>query len=133
MQIIKQAFYAEPFNDRWDDEEVFKHYISDIMDNKNSLALGMFDGDNLIALALGRLKHWFYGIEYCIDDLCVKNEFQGRGAGSELIKLIRSYAAENGFVKISLKTDRRAPAYHFYKKNGFCENVNEVYYEMKIR
>ena len=64
----------------------------------------------------GPLRHWYNGIEYCIDDLCIASEHQGQGFGSLWIQLIRNYACQHGFRNISLQTKRNAPAYHFYQK-----------------
>lgn len=127
MEIIKEAFAAEPWNDNWDDIDIFNKYITDITENANSLSLGIFDGGILAGLALGRLKHWFYGIEYCIDDLCIKTAYQGKGTGSEFIGLLKEYAEKHDFSKISLKTSKKASAYHFYQKNGFTESEDDVF------
>lgn len=79
--LIRDAFSAEPWCDRWEDEDVFHSYILDVMGNQNSLALGLFSEDVLIGISLGRLRHWYNGIEYCIDDLCIASEHQGQGFG----------------------------------------------------
>lgn len=81
MRIIKRAFYAEPWNDRWDNDDVMRCYLSDIMDNKNSLSLALFEGEMLVGAALGRIKHWFDRTEFNIDDFCIDPDFQGRGSG----------------------------------------------------
>lgn len=133
MAVIKDAFAAEPWNDRWDDEAVFGRYIADVMEQSNSLALGLYDGETLAALALGRLKHWFNGVEYCIDDLCVAPAYQSGGVGTELVERVRAYCREKGFSKISLKTSRKARAYLFYQKNGFAEMEDDVFFEMECK
>ena len=129
--IIKDAFAVQPWNDRWDDIDVFHLYIRDIIGNTNSLALGLFDQEELIGLSLGRLKHWFDGIEYCIDDLCVKSAYQGKGIGSRWLQMIKAHAQSNGYKEISLRTNRTAPAYRFYLKNGFQELDECVWLSMK--
>ena len=53
--LIRDAFSAEPWCDRWEDEDVFHSYILDVMGNQNSLALGLFSEDVLIGISLGRL------------------------------------------------------------------------------
>lgn len=131
MEIIRDAFAVAPWNDKWDDEAVFRLYIQDIIGNANSLSLGLYDQDELIGVALGRLKHWYDGIEFCIDDFCIKTACQGKGAGSAFIKLIAQYARENHYKEISLRTKRTAAAYHFYKKNGFDESETNVYFSMR--
>lgn len=130
MSVIKRAFAAEPWNDRWDDDGIFELYIADLTGNASSLSLGLFDEGELIALALGRTKHWFWGTEYCIDDLCVEPACHGRGIGSVFISMLREYSAHNSIARLSLKTSRRAPAYGFYLKNGFAEAKDDVFFEL---
>ena len=124
--INKDAFYAPPWNDRWNDEDVFHKYIEDIIDNKNSLSFGIYEGNELVGIALGRMKHWFDGIEYCIDDFCIKTSRQGQGFGSKLIAYIKNFAFQHGFKRISLLTDKSASAYNFYKKNQLEEATERV-------
>lgn len=131
--LIRGAFAAEPWNDRWDDEDIFDQYIADLTQNANSVALGLFQADALVALALGRLKHWFNGTEFAIDDLCVSPACQGSGIGSELIRHLQAYARKNNIAKLSLKTSRDAPAYYFYRKNGFEEQTRDVFFELPCR
>lgn len=128
--LIRDAFSAEPWCDRWEDKDVFHSYILDVMGNQNSLALGLFSEDVLIGISLGRLRHWYNGIEYCIDDLCIASEHQGQGFGSLWIQLIRNYACQHGFRNISLQTKRNAPAYHFYQKTGFEEQEDRVCFSL---
>ena len=53
--LIRDAFSAEPWCDRWEDEDVFHSYILDVMGNQNSLALGLFSEDVLIGISLGTM------------------------------------------------------------------------------
>ena len=70
-KIIADAFSGEPWNDKWQDSAQLRQYITDVVDNKNSLSLGLFDNDEIIGVTTGRIKHWFTGKQYWIDDLGV--------------------------------------------------------------
>ena len=59
--VIRTAFAVAPWNDDWHSAEEFHAYFLDILGNRNSLGLGLWEGEALVALALGRLKHWFDG------------------------------------------------------------------------
>ena len=117
--VIRTAFAVPPWDDDWKDAASFHPYCLDILGNANSLGFGLWDGSRLAALALGRLKHWFNGVEYCIDDLCVHPAYQGQGVGSALLGRVCAYARAQGFREVALLTRRNAPAYGFYLKNGF--------------
>lgn len=131
--VIRDAFSAPPWNDRWDNEEVFHQYLQDVIDNKNSLSLGVLVHQELVGIALGRLKHWFDGIEYCIDDFCIRTSWQGEGIGSKFLSYIKEYARQQGFKQVSLCTKRSAAAYGFYKKNEFKEPADRVCLAFEIR
>ena len=64
---VRAAFAAPPWNEAWERAD-FHRYLQDILGNENSLGFGLFEGGQLAALALGRLKHWPRGVEYDIDD-----------------------------------------------------------------
>ncbi len=130
MHAIQDAFAVAPWNDNWNDKTVFHLYLRDIIGNADSVALGLYDGDELIGVALGRLKHWFDGIELCLDDFGIKTAYQGKGAGSQFLQSIHAYAHARHYKSISLRTNRTAPAYQFYLKNGFVESEHQVFFSM---
>lgn len=130
--IILETFSKEPWNDDWRDAEQFQAYILDLIDNKNSLSLGLYDGDDLLGVSLGRLKHWYAGTEYWIDDLAVLPQFQGRGLGSKFIDLIEQFLQAKGIVGIVLFSEREIPAYYLYKKKDFEEKRERVFFEKRL-
>lgn len=131
--IIKEAFSREPWNDDWSDEQQFHSYILDLIDNKNSLSLGLHDNGELIGVSLGRIKHWYAGTEYWIDDLAILPKAQGHGCGSAFVDLIETHAISKGIVGIVLFTERDIPAYGLYVKKGFEERKERVFFEKKIK
>ena len=62
--FFKDIFTREPWNDDWSDDEQLHQYITDIIGNRNSLAFGLFEGEQLLGLALGNIKHWYTGTEF---------------------------------------------------------------------
>lgn len=127
--VILGAFSAAPWNDRWTDPRQFHAYMVDLMGNQNSLSLGLYDGEVLIGAALGRIKHWYGGNEYWIDDLAIAPQAQGRGCGSAFLDQIEGYLRANGVVKIVLFTNRDIPAYYLYRKKDFEERAERVFYQ----
>lgn len=130
--IISEAFSEEPWNDDWQDEQQFNCYISDLIDNKNSLALGLYRADELIGVCLGRIKHWYSGNEYWIDDLAIMPKAQGKGCGSRFIALIEDFIRQKNIKGIVLFTQRDASAFDFYKKNNFEEKTERVIFEKRL-
>ena len=50
---VRAAFAAPPWNEAWERAD-FRRYLQDILGNENSLGFGLFEGEQLAALALGR-------------------------------------------------------------------------------
>ena len=125
-QLFVSVFTKEPWNDDWSDETQLNTYMRELIDNNNSLVLGFYDEEKLMGLAMGRIKHWYTGTEFYIDELCIKTEEQGKGLGTRFIEEMEAYLLSIGIVQLFLLTERTAPAYAFYKKNGFYELTGNV-------
>ncbi len=119
-------FTKEPWNDDWSDKTQLHAYITDLVGNNNSLALGLFENGNMVGLSMGSIRHWYTGTEYYVDEFCIKTEEQGHGLGTQFLRAIETYLKQKGIHHIFLQTERTAPAYSFYKKNGFFELENHV-------
>lgn len=125
-ELFLSVFSNEPWNDDWSDREQLDAYISDLTGNINSLTLGYFDGERLIALSMGNIRHWWRGTEYCIDEFCVERTMQGKGIGSSFMKSIEQYLSERGINTIFLQTERTVPAYSFYTGRGFTDYTDHA-------
>lgn len=130
--VIKDTFSREPWNDDWSNEKQFHSYILDLIDNKNSLSLGLYDNDKLIGVSLGRIKHWYTGTEYWIDDLAIIPKAQGCGYGSKFIDMIEEFIKNQGIVGIVLFTEKDIPAYGLYVKKSFEEKKERVFFEKHL-
>lgn len=131
-KLFKEVFTNEPWNDDWSDEAQLDMYIFDLIGQSFSLTYGLYDKDELIGLSMGYIKHWFRGTEYYIDELCIRTDRQGSGAGSFFISQIEKEIGKIGIKKIFLQTDTFAPAYEFYKKRGFIEEEGHVSFSKEV-
>ena len=124
--VFVSVFSRGPWNDDWSDKEQLDLYINDLIGQNNSLTYGLYDQDELIGISMGYIKHWYRGTEYLINELCIKTDRQGSGAGTFFISGIEKAISELGLKQIFLLTGRDVPAYEFYKKNGYVEVSNLV-------
>ena len=124
--FFKDVFMREPWNDDWSDDEQLHQYITDIIGNRNSLAFGLFEEEQLLGLALGNIKHWYTGTEFFVEEFCVKTEMQGQGLGTEFLRLLEVELRVRDIKTIFLMTGKEMPAFEFYRKNGFEEIINHV-------
>ena len=125
-EVFTGVFTNAPWYDNWSDKEQLDLYICDLIGQGYSLTYGLYDEGELIGISLGYIKHWYTGTEYIINELCIKTERQGGGAGSFFIKEIEKAIKELGLKQIFLLTDSNVQAYKFYKKNGFVEVETNV-------
>ena len=119
--LFVQVFTAEPWNDDWSDRQQLRLYLTDLLGQSNSLTFGLYEGPALMGLSMGRIKHWYTGTEYCIDELCIRTDRQRQGLGSHFLEELQRQLKSMGIEQIFLQTDRDVPAYEFYLKNGFLE------------
>ena len=125
-EVFVSVFTKEPWNDDWSDQEQLDMYITDLTGQGYSLTYGLYDADELIGISMGYIKHWYSGTEYIINELCIKTERQGAGAGTFFLSEIEKAIKELGLKQIFLLTDSNVPAYEFYKKNGYTELTTNV-------
>ena len=81
------------------------------------------DGDTAVGLALVR-KFTDEPLGYDLQQFMIDERFQGRGYGSEALKLILDELKKEGhydYVEVCVKRDDAA-AIHLYKKHGFVDS-----------
>lgn len=124
--LFADIFMNEPWNDDWSNPVQLHEYIMDLIGNRNSLSLGIYEDNELIGFSLGSIIHWCTGTEYYIYEFCIKKDEQGNGYGTQLLQEIEQYTKEKRVTHIFLQTERTVPAYDFYTKNGFVELKDHV-------
>lgn len=130
MMIIR-IFSGDPWNDLWTEEQLHL-YVLELIGNRNSLSFGFYEEGELIGISLGRVKHWYEGTEYWIDEFGILPEKQKNGLGSEFLTAIEHCLAANKIEGIVLLTEKTIPAYYFYHKNGFSEKEEQVFLAKQI-
>ena len=131
-KLILEIFSGEPWNDTWTDEQL-QLYVLELIGNSNPLLLGLYENENLIGISLGRIKHWYKGTEYWIDEFGSLPENQEKGLGTKFLYKIKCLLKEKGVNGIVLLTEKTVPAYHFYIKNRFFEKEEQVFLVSEIR
>ena len=125
-ELFRDAFSGEPWNDNWSDTEQLMEYMKDISKAYSQLNYGLLIDGRLVGMSVGKIKHWWEGTEYAIDEICVSPAYQGQGLGSKFLSLIESAMREKGLGGIFLQTDNDKPAYRFYHKNGFRDLASHM-------
>ena len=130
--LFYEVFTKEPWYDDWHDVGMLTLYIKELTQAFNSLALGLYLDNDLIGISLGRIMHFYEGIQYRIDELCIAYKHQNKGYGSNFMAKIDKYCLKEGISYIILSTEREYQAFKFYLKNDFKEAKQSVMLYKKI-
>lgn len=132
INVVKDLFidvYSNaPWYDEWKGEEQVLQYLHELIDNKNSLSLVLYDdSDRLVGVSLGYIFSWWQGREYYIKEFYISREMQNQGLGSQFLERIYEHLKQNEIESIILSTQKDVPAFQFYHKNGFAEIKNNAF------
>ena len=120
VDLFIDVFTREPWNDVYDSREQVVQFFENHIANNYFVGYIMKNADEVIAMSLGSKKPWIKGIEYYIDQFCVKADYQRHGIGGRFLELIEKNIHANGMNAIILNTEKGFPSEKFYLKNGFC-------------
>lgn len=120
------VFSQEPWNEEYESFEQVETLIRNFMAESCYLNFAALKNGELVGLCLGMKKPWIKGIEYYIDEFCVKVDFQGKGIGSDFLAGIEEEISKLGLDGMILNTEKGVPAEGFYLKNGFHQLSNLI-------
>lgn len=119
VDLFMDVFTKAPWNDTYSSREQVVNFFQNYLANNYFAGYILKEQTNIIALSIGMKKPWINGMEYYIDQFCVKSELQRKGIGSHFLKLIEREIQAEKMNAMILNTERGFPAEDFYLKNGF--------------
>lgn len=119
VDLFIETFSNEPWNDIYESRNQVYKFFKNHMNNNYFIGYVLKNKSNVIALSIGMKKPWIHGMEYYIDQFCVKLDMQGQGIGSQFLKMIEADIKSKGMNAIILNTEKGFPSEMFYLKNGF--------------
>ena len=117
-EIYASAFYGEPWNDPWKQEDAAIH-IRELLESKTAYGLEYVIDGEVAGFILGTSMLFYYGRMFEINDLVVDPAYQGRGIAKELMEKILSDVKEQGMVGVHLITAGESFLPEFYERFGF--------------
>lgn len=117
--LFIDVFTKPPWNDTYNSREQVITFFQNYIDNNYFVGYVLKEQTIIIALSIGMKKPWINGMEYYIDQFCVKSDFQGKGIGSYFLRLIEHEIQIEKMNAIMLNTESGFPSENFYRKNGF--------------
>lgn len=119
VDLFIETFSSKPWYDVYDSKEQVVNFFENHMNNNYFVGYVLKDENHIVALSLGMKKPWIKGMEYYIDQFCVKVDMQGQGIGSLFLKQIETDIKSKGMNAIILNTEKGYPSEKFYLKNNF--------------
>lgn len=119
VDLYIDVFTKAPWNDTYNSREQVVNFFQNYLANNYFVGYVLKEQTSIIALSIGMKKTWINGMEYYIDQFCVKSNLQAKGIGSYFLKLIENEIKVEKMNAIILNTERGFPAVNFYLKNGF--------------
>ena len=127
-EVYISAYGAEPWNEKYDKQSVEK-YISDYLGSKTKQCFAARENGKIIGIALGIIVPSINIPFLRIEDFCISAEEQGKGFGTEFIKLVFEKSKELGCDSVLLGTLRDFHSHKFYLKIGFSEVDSVLLYK----
>ena len=132
VDLFVEVFTKEPWNDVYESRDQVATFFRRHMGCNYFIGYILAEGDNVVALSLGMKKPWLKGMEYYIDQFCVRPDLQHKGIGSSFLTLIEHEIRREGMNALILNTEQGFPSERFYLKNGFqlIEGLNTLVKEV---
>ena len=121
-ELFVSIFNGAPWNDKWTFKTARKS-LKDFIDTPKFIGITCYKQKELVGFLVGNREQWCEGEVFYLKEMGIKNNFQGKGIGTELIKSLREKLKGTKVNGIYLLTEKRSNAEKFYLKNGF--NINE--------
>ena len=125
--LFRSVFMNEPWNDDWSDDKQLTNYMQDLMGNRNSLGLALYENDKIVGISLGSIMHWCIGNEYYIYEFFITRENQNKGLGSQFVVEIENYVKELGVNHIFFKQTGLCPLMIFIKRMDL-QNLKSMFH-----
>jgi len=132
LDLFLEVFTAEPWNDKWESREHAKDYLMDFVNTPGFLGFIAEEDDKIIGASFGHVTRFWIGKQYLINEFFISGNLQGKGYGTQLVDFIKQHCLKENYKYILLNTDRETPAEFFYKKLGFEERSDEIFFYLSI-
>jgi GNAT superfamily N-acetyltransferase len=116
-RLFVAAFGGEPWNEPWTLEAATLR-LREIGESPGAFGLVCLMGDEVLGFAAGCLWQHAGGKLYYLHEMCVEEEWRGRGVGSVLLGDLEG-ELEGKASRVFLLTARGTPSEAFYARNGY--------------
>ena len=120
-----EVFSGEPWDEAWTPDTA-RTYLQDLWNTPRASGVVAYAGGNVIGFALGHAEQRDSGRHFYLSEMCVLNEYQGKGVGKGLLGALEANLKTQGVGKLYLLTARGGAAEAFYQACGFYTSEKMV-------
>ena len=110
--------YWNGTGDQWTYDLVYKR-IWQVLGSPDSYCLMAFEGENVVAFAMGRMETFFDLTAYNLVEIVVTKNCQNKGIGTQVMLELESRVKQLGVSLIQLSAVNDDMHEHFYGKLGY--------------
>ena len=110
--------YWNGTGDQWTYDLVYKR-IWQVLGSPDSYCLMAFEGENVVAFAMGRMETFFDLTAYNLVEIVVAKNYQNKGIGTQVMLELEKRVKQLGVSLIQLSAVNDDMHDHFYGKLGY--------------
>ena len=128
--LMNEEFSRPPFNEKSNLNAILKsikffHKIGNI-----NLAV---ENKEIVGVVVFKQEQYWEGPAILIEDLAIRRDFQKKGIGTLLMKDLEKRAKKKKINSIYFLTHKKSSAIIFYKKLGYKQSKNTVFFRKKLK
>lgn len=118
--VLTEAYNAEPWNDNWSHQKALEK-LQCFFQSPKFFGWVAYDGDTLAGCCVGNIEPYYTGDYFYLKEMFVSPGYQGKGAGAQLMGVVRQHLDSIDIRTIILFTGKDFFPFDFYLKQGFAE------------
>jgi len=129
--LFIEVFNDEPWHDSWTRESAGTRLL-EFVDNRRFFGFTLWEGDALVGAVFCHASTYYKGGEVFIDELFVSPDYRRKGCATALMEAVEAHARAQGYISITLLTDKEYPSFGFFKGFGCRESGYMVWMHKKL-
>lgn len=129
-KLMLKEFSKPPFNEKDSLRNVLKS-LNFYFQNAE-IYISKIDGE-IVGVAVFQIEQWWEGPVIIIQDLAIKERFQKKNVGKELMNFVKTYAKNKKAKRIYFETNKKSSAIKFYQKLGYKINKDRISMSKRIK
>ena len=128
--LMNEEFSKPPFNERSSLKNILKSIRFFYKIGNTNLAV---ENKKIVGVIVFKQEQYWEGPAILIEDLVVRKDFQKKGVGKLLMNDLEKYAKKKKINAIYFLTHKKSSAIIFYKKLGYKNRPNVVFFKKVLK